>query len=39
MSEPSRQSRNYWLERANEDLAIVKRLGIPRCQRAWLREP
>ena len=32
------ESRNYWLERANEDLALVKRLGIPRCQRAWLRK-
>jgi hypothetical protein len=31
------ESRNYWLERANEDLALVTRLGIPRCQRAWLR--
>lgn len=33
------EQRRYWLEKANEDLAIVKRLGIPRCQRAWLRQP
>lgn len=32
------ESRRYWLERANEDLAIVKRLGIPRCQRAWMHK-
>ncbi|MES1185624.1 MAG: hypothetical protein ABUL60_17560 [Myxococcales bacterium] len=31
------ENRRYWLDRANEDLALVKRLGIPRCQQAWLR--
>jgi hypothetical protein len=33
------ESRNYWLGRAKDDLAIVTRLGIPRCQSAWLRQP
>lgn len=35
----AKEIRSYWLKRANADLALMPRLGIPRCQQAWLQKP
>jgi hypothetical protein len=33
------ENRKYWRGRSAEDAADMAKVGIPKCQRAWLHEP